>query len=224
MDDDYGDLDSDGFGRIDFDGDIIGNDPPPGWGGNRTRAWWIVGAGIGAVLLGLAFSLNGGVNPQGGSGSAANSPAPVASSESLAPPPIRIDAARADADAAWYAGGGQTAVVQLTGDSNRIAVEYIQQNYNALGSDCSRLGSDVAAAQAYAPMPDGSAQNAWAVALGHLQLGAQACVYGVSNSLNSQLDAGNDEIRTGTLTLNSLETQLGPAPSFSVPSLPTYGF
>jgi hypothetical protein len=196
--------------------DIIGSEPPPR-SRSAVRTWRLVGIGVAAVLFGLAVSLRGGVSVHD-SGDA-DSPSPTAVSSSPAPPPIRINAADADADADWYAGGGRAAVVELTGDTGRISTEYIQQNYNALGSDCSQLGKDVIAAQAYRPMPDASAQTAWAVALGHLGLGADACVYGVSNSLSLQLSSGLDEMRTGTITLLSVETQLG-----SPEHTPIYGF
>jgi hypothetical protein len=192
----------------DHDGDIIGNEPPPRRGG-VGRTWRLVGAGVAAVLFGLVVSWRGGVTLPGRDDAAADVPSTAVSSGPPSPPPIRIDPAHAVADAAWYSGGGRSVAAAVLADAAAMAADRIEQDYNALGSDCSRLGEDVAAAQAYRPMPDSGAQVSWAVALGHLGLGADACLYGVSNSLTSQLASGAIEINTGSTTLRSMETQLG---------------
>ncbi|MHA6764117.1 hypothetical protein [Streptacidiphilus sp. PAMC 29251] len=190
----------------DFGSDILGSEPPVPRDGRTVRRRWIVGvAAAAAIAIGLT------VNSTGGQGSRhpVSAPSAATNSSSPAPPPIRIGAASAPAVKAWYVGGGQQAVTLLTGDSDRIATDNIRQDFNALGSDCSQLGSDVAAAQALRPLPDTGAQGSWAEALGHLGLGADACVDGVSNSIAAQLTAGTSELYAGTMTLLSLETQLG---------------
>ncbi|MFC1420500.1 hypothetical protein [Streptacidiphilus cavernicola] len=192
--------------------DVISSEPPTARRGGAARNWRIAGAGIAAVLFGLAVSLRGGVTVHDSADhpAATTGPAvPVVETGPPAPPPIRITPARAAADTAWYAGGGRALAAVLLADADRMAADRIDQDYNALGSDCSRLGDDVVTAQAYRPIPDQGAQNAWAVALGHLGLGADACLDGVSNSLTSQLASGAIEIDTGTTTLRSMETQLG---------------
>ncbi len=191
------------------DDDILGNEPPPGRG-SISRTWRIVGAGVAAVLFGLVVSWRSGVAVPGrGHDAASGVPSAAVSSGPPSPPPIRIDPAHAVADAAWYSGGGRSVAAAVLTDATAMAADRIEQDYNALGSDCSRLGDDVAAAQAYQPMPDTAAQLSWAVALGHLGLGADACLYGVSNSLTSQLASGAIEIDTGSTTLRSMESQLG---------------
>ncbi|MFC1408124.1 hypothetical protein ACEZCY_02370 [Streptacidiphilus sp. N1-12] len=201
-DDLEGDLDSgdlDGGG-----GDVLGSGPRPARSRRTVRTLWIVGLAVAALVIGLS------VNSRYGNGNhrAEAAPGPTATSSSPEPPPIRIDADRAPAVTAWYAGGGKQAVSVLSVDSDRIAVDHIRQDFNALGSDCSQLSRDVAAAQAYLPLPDAGAQDSWAAALGHLELGADGCVDGVTHSLSSQLSAASSEMYTGTMTLLSLQSQL----------------
>lgn len=193
----------------DHGGDIIGSEPPEARHGGAARTWRIVGAGAAAVLLGLAVSLRGGVTVRHDAAPGPSTSAYPASSYPPAPPPVRFDPAHTAAVTAWYRHGGRTIAGALIADAGRMAADRIEQDYNALGSDCSRLGDDVLSAQTFQPLPDAAAQTSWAVALGHLGLGADACLDGVSNSLTSQLAAGADEISTGTATLLSLQTRLG---------------
>jgi hypothetical protein len=198
-------------------GDVLGHEPAAvdrwrRWGRHRPRTRWAVAVAAVALLVGLA-----GVAARG-NGHPAAAPAPGATASSGETPPIRIDAVDAEAVAHWFAVRGRASVKTLIRDNNRIAADHVRQDFNALGGDCVQLGDDVDQARVGDPLPDAAAQTSWVVALAHLELGAQACVDGVSNSVPAQLSSGTNEMYLGMMTVLTLETRLDGPPGPADPS------
>ena len=110
--------------------------------------------------------------------------------------------------AAWVTGGGEAELKALGRDFKALETDAKAQNLPAMGSDCKQLGVDVAAGQAYAPIPDTEAQTSWAAALDQYAHGAADCMNGAMTQDYTRITKAATEIQTGSTELDKVTARL----------------
>lgn len=182
----------------------------PPWSKGKRVA---VGAGVivgGLVLIG---ALGKHQNTDSTTASASSSPkaaapAPATTAASSAPKPDPTTAAPTPTHNAdyqtgqqiltWYAGGGQTAIDNITTDAQAISTDASNNDTNAVAADCGTLKGHVRDAQTYAAFPDTDGQTHWSKALALYKQAATDCITGASNMDASALGKGAGELTQGT--------------------------
>lgn len=97
---------------------------------------------------------------------------------------------------AWREGGGDARTTPLTRDFTAIDSAATAQDLAAVGAACTSLQSDVAAAQAYAPIPDAEAQAQWSAALDKSLRAADTCLQAVRTTDYSLFPGIGGEVAT----------------------------
>ena len=77
-----------------------------------------------------------------------------------------------------------------------------------MGAGCVQLRSDVQSAQAYAPIPDASAERNWAAALAAYERGATDCVNGTGAANADMITQAANEIMAGSADLDKVTLRL----------------
>ncbi|MBT2365837.1 hypothetical protein J7E88_11090 [Streptomyces sp. ISL-10] len=93
----------------------------------------------------------------------------------------------------WYHSGGETHIMRLTDDTSRVYVSMAP--IGTIGTACQDLLKDLAAAEAYDPIPDEDAQSSWSTALTTLRNGASECTAGAAAQDAGQVSQGVMEIQ-----------------------------
>ncbi|MDQ0840479.1 hypothetical protein [Streptomyces sp. V1I6] len=93
----------------------------------------------------------------------------------------------------WYTSGGKTHITRLSDDTSRV-IEVSTSTNDIIGPVCRDLLKDVAAAEAYDPIPDEDAQSSWSTALTTLRNGASECTAGAAAQDGAQVSGGVSEI------------------------------
>lgn len=110
--------------------------------------------------------------------------------------------------AAWVANGGEKQLTTLGTDFGALEKAANTTDLTTMGAGCVELRNDVESAQAYAPIPDASAQRSWADALAAYERGAIDCVNGTGAADVDMITQAANEIMVGTADLDNVTTRL----------------
>jgi hypothetical protein len=110
--------------------------------------------------------------------------------------------------AAWVAKGGETQLTTLGTDFGALVKAANAADMPRMGASCDQLRKDVESAQAYAPIPDASAQREWAAALAAYARGATDCVDGAGASNVELITQAANEIMAGSAHLDKVTVRL----------------
>jgi len=176
-----------------------------------------------AAIAGTAFAASAAsAAPAAHSGSAATA-APRASAPAIANPtsatPAQPEPAAAPATApptpalvvevaAWVAKGGEKQLTTLGTDFGALEKAANAADMTTMGAGCQQLRKDVESAQAYAPIPDASAQRNWAAALAAYERGATDCVNGTGTANVDMITQAANEIMAGSASLDKVTARL----------------
>jgi hypothetical protein len=111
--------------------------------------------------------------------------------------------------ATWRSGGGLDHMNSMVGDLNRMANAGKNADPVAMNQACLAEQNDVEAAQAYAPIPDGIAQQHWAEALTQLARATADCRAATSTMNADLMNQSAAEIKAGNTEMVALTTRLG---------------
>jgi hypothetical protein len=110
--------------------------------------------------------------------------------------------------AAWVAKGGEKQLTTLGIDFGTLEKAANTADMTTMGASCGQLRKDVESAQAYAPIPDASAQSAWAAALAAYARGATDCVDGAGTANVDLITQAANEIMAGSGSLDKVTARL----------------
>jgi hypothetical protein len=110
---------------------------------------------------------------------------------------------------AWVDAGGKAHVQAIVNDF--AAMSQDGQDLGALSAACTKLGTDVASAQAFMPIPNADAQTHWANALNYLTTASSKCVEVINTGSSSELAAVQLAFEQATAELQALEAVLQPS-------------
>jgi len=110
--------------------------------------------------------------------------------------------------AAWVAKGGKTQLTTLGTDFGALEKAANAADMPTMGASCDQLRRDVESAQAYAPIPDASAQREWAAALAAYARGATVCVGGAGAANVELITQAANEIMAGSTHLDKVTARL----------------
>ena len=110
--------------------------------------------------------------------------------------------------AAWVAKGGEKQLTTLGTDFGALEKAANAADMTTMGAGCVQLREDVQSAQAYAPIPDASAQRNWAAALAAYERGATDCVNGTGASNVDMITQAANEIMAGSASLDKVTARL----------------
>ena len=110
--------------------------------------------------------------------------------------------------AAWVAKGGEKHLTTLGTDFGALEKAANAADMTTMGAGCVQLRRDVESAQAYAPIPDASAQRNWAAALAAYERGATDCVNGTGAANVDMITQAANEIMAGSASLDKVTTRL----------------
>ena len=110
--------------------------------------------------------------------------------------------------AAWVAKGGEKQMTTLGVDFGALEKAANAADMTTMGASCGQLRKDVESAQAYAPIPDASAQTAWAAALAAYARGATDCVDGAGTANVDLITQAANEIMAGSGSLDKVTARL----------------
>jgi hypothetical protein len=112
--------------------------------------------------------------------------------------------------AEWVANGGETDLTTLATDFKDLSTAADSEDMASIGDSCTQLQSDIESAQAYDPIPDPQAQQAWASALAEYARGATDCIAGATASTPdvNLITKASAEITTGSKDLDLVTTRL----------------
>lgn len=97
---------------------------------------------------------------------------------------------------AWSAGGGLSRLSALSSDLSAITQAAGNQDTTSLRAACSAMQTDVQSAQAYASIPDATAQASWLSALSYLSQASNDCIVGAYQLNAGLIEKANSEIGT----------------------------
>ncbi|HEU0238181.1 MAG TPA: hypothetical protein VFR11_02725 [Micromonosporaceae bacterium] len=136
-----------------------------------------------------------------GSASAAT---PAPGTQTANPP----DPALSGRVATWVSQGGEKQLTTLGTDFRSLEQAAESADLGSMRTNCVQLGKDVAGAQAYAPIPDASAQREWSAALAAYATGAKDCVAGATTSNVNMISTAADEMIAGSNHLDNVTQRL----------------
>lgn len=111
--------------------------------------------------------------------------------------------------ATWRDGGGAALVKAITEDFVAISFNAKSLNATTTHASCTKLQTDVEAAQAYQQIPDRQAQTAWAAALALYARAATDCVSGTTGGFNAALiSKSGDELAQGNTQLEAVTARV----------------
>jgi hypothetical protein len=110
--------------------------------------------------------------------------------------------------AAWVAKGGDKELTTLGTDFGALGKAANAADMTTMGAGCDQLRKDVESAQAYAPIPDASAQREWAAALAAYARGAADCVDGAGAANVELITQAANEIMAGSAHLDKVTARL----------------
>ena len=110
--------------------------------------------------------------------------------------------------AAWVAKGGDKQLTTLGTDFGALEKAANAADMTTMGAGCDQLRKDVESAQAYAPIPDASAQRNWAAALAAYERGATDCVNGTGTANVDMITQAANEIMAGSANLDKVTARL----------------
>lgn len=110
--------------------------------------------------------------------------------------------------AAWVAKGGEKQLTTLGTDFGALEKAANAADMPTMGAGCVQLRKDVESAQAYAPIPDASAQRNWAAALAAYERGATDCVNGTGSANVDMITQAANEIMAGSASLDKVTARL----------------
>lgn len=110
--------------------------------------------------------------------------------------------------AAWVAKGGEKQLTTLGTDFGALEKAANAADMTTMGAGCVQLRRDVESAQAYAPIPDASAQRNWAAALAAYERGATECVNGTGAANVDMITQAANEIMAGSANLDKVTARL----------------
>jgi hypothetical protein len=110
--------------------------------------------------------------------------------------------------ATWVARGGEKQLAALGTDFGSLEKAAESADLNAMGSECRQLATDVKTAQAYAPIPDATAQHNWSAALAEYAVGAKDCATGAGSSSVDLISQAADKMISGSNYLDKVTERL----------------
>lgn len=188
----------------------------------KRRTGLIVGLAVGAVVLlccggvAIAAALGGGSHPTttpvaAPATTATSSPHPVASRHPSSPGARTTTPAPVGpgpAVAAWARSGGQGHVNNLLADFNDLQTAAQAADPPQVRAVCVRLQGHVEAAQAYTPIPDGTAQAAWSAALAQYARAATDCIAGIDAGDSDLITRSGQELTAGTTQIRVVSDRM----------------
>ncbi|QMU78880.1 hypothetical protein GXW83_27445 [Streptacidiphilus sp. PB12-B1b] len=167
----------------------------------------VVGVIVGAVaLFGGSHSSTATTASSAPTTAVAQPVAPAPTTGAPTPKPTTDSVGQQVSD--WWNNGGQADEQKISGDFNTIGNDS-SQDTAAVGSDCSTLSKDVAAAQQHAPIPDPAAEQHWSAALADYRAGASDCLTGVADGDTALVMQASGEIGQGNTELGAATTRIG---------------
>lgn len=112
----------------------------------------------------------------------------------------------------WFNNGGKKRLNAIITDGYKVALTFGRNDRIAGQSACQKLQGDVASAQAYPPFPDGEGETHWGAYLGHLAQAASACVSGVAQSDDSQIEVATTETKNADEEIKEFNGHLRQLP------------
>ncbi|WNI19155.1 hypothetical protein [Actinacidiphila sp. ITFR-21] len=156
-----------------------------------------------AIIGGIASSCGG-----GSKGTDGQDAADIPTSSSVADVGLS-DTAAAVRD--WYSQNGDSQITAISADLTTISGSAGDVDFSGMLSNCISLQSDVADAQAAAPIPDDATQGHWATALDDFSNAAADCITGTSAydsdliaRSGQELDAGGTELTLAAARVGEL--------------------
>jgi hypothetical protein len=110
--------------------------------------------------------------------------------------------------ATWVSHGGESQLGALGKDFGTLENAAKAADMSQMAAGCGQLRTDVVAAQAFAPIPDTTAQKAWSAALTSYNKGALDCVNGATAADGTTLTNAANEIADGSAQLDKVTTRL----------------
>lgn len=186
--------------------------PPTAKKGTSTGMALLIACGVVAaacVVLGIigAAMTSSTTNRTSGNQPAADATttAPAAPTTKAAPP------AGAQAIRAWFDAGGDTRLGNLSRDFDTFHNAAAKADHAGARAACVSIQADVEAAQAYRPIPDDQAHQAWSAALAAYARAATDCVASVDTlspdlllRANREMLDGNDGLGRVTARIKAL--------------------
>lgn len=179
---------------------------------NKRTVKVLAGIAVGLVLLcggisAIAAAVSGN-HPTATSSTPGRQTATTAAPAQLATPAANGTAA---AVLQWWDGGGSGLADKLAGDFDELSaaanLSGSAQN-TAVHTACGHLQTDVEAAQAFKPIPDATAQAAWAKALALYARGATDCLSGTERVDATLVGRASDEIGQGNDALGQVTARI----------------
>jgi hypothetical protein len=137
-----------------------------------------------------------------------NSATPAQPEPAAAPPTAPPTSTVVVEVAAWVAKGGEKQLTTLGTDFGALEKAANAADMTTMGAGCVQLRKDVDSAQAYAPIPDASAQRNWAAALAAYERGATDCVNGTGTANVDMITQAANEIMAGSASLDKVTARL----------------
>jgi hypothetical protein len=163
---------------------------------------------IATVVIGVAIAS---LNNNGSSPASSNDAAPAATA---AADPVTIAATAKTAEplgqrvAAWANSGGSDLTSAIGTDLDSLSTDSSNVDYDASGTDCTQLSLDTDKARRYAPIPDKTAQAAWAKALKDLHDAAADCIVGTSTQDASYIEKSGKEVKAGNVQIDKVGARI----------------
>jgi hypothetical protein len=176
-----------------------------------VRPWAVIAFGV--VCLGACVTIIDHAGPDQPKPAAAPSPARQAQTKTThaaAPKstPKHTDEPVGKRFAQWSAGGGSDLIRNLASDAQDISTASGEADIDAVRIACEHLGSDVAEAQAYEPMPDAEAQQHWAASLDSYGSAASDCTAAMKAGNAAQLTRSGLELQAGTMEVTKASERI----------------
>lgn len=108
----------------------------------------------------------------------------------------------------WRAGGGLTLINAMAADFGDISTAGKNTDVTAMHTACTKLQTDVEAAQAYKAIPDDQAQQHWSKALALEARAATDCVAGTSQANATLITQAGQEMDQGASELDLTAARL----------------
>jgi hypothetical protein len=157
----------------------------------------------GGTLLGLSAASAADTHPTAKPMADTHNAAAPAAARTDAPDP-----ALATRVATWVSQGGEAQMTTLGTDFQSLQNSAQAGDLNAMLTDCTKLGTDVKAAQTFAPIPDGAAQQHWSAALAAYSAGAADCVAGAKTSNVQLITSAANQMIAGSNSLDKVTMRL----------------
>ena len=175
----------------------------------------LIGAGAFAATISVILAAAGGAAKHS-EGATIPDPSPSSTAyyeEPYSSPTAEAAPVEATADVlqqivAWRQDGGMTRLTAIVNDLTEMSAAATAGDFNALSDACNSLGSHVAAAQAYRPIPDDEAQRHWGAALSEWGSAAPDCSSGADSYDTAMIAQATQKMTSATAELRSSTARL----------------